>query len=716
MSKKKKKGAVSQKINLRKEVLNVFQSHPKKNFNHKQVAAKVGVVNSSAREQIIKIIHQLVGQEYLKEIERGKFQLVQKKTKAEGIIDITRSGSAYVIMNNVQLKDVFIHQKNLGNALDGDLVSINVFGGRNSRKLEGEVVEVLERAKTEFVGLVEVVGKFAFLIPDSPKMHVDIYIPLSKLNGAKHGEKAIAKMVDWPADASSPFGEIIDVLGKPGEHDVEMYSILAQYGFPHKFPAHVEKAADEIPIEITQEEINKRKDFREVTTFTIDPIDAKDFDDALSIQKLENGNFQVGVHIADVTHYVQEDSIIDKEAIERATSIYLVDRVIPMLPEVLSNNVCSLRPNEEKLCFACVFEITEKAKVVNSWIGRTVILSNRRFHYDEVQEILEGAEGDFKSELTILNNLAKQIREKRMGAGAIGFDKVEVRFQLNDEKQPTGVYLKVQKDAHKLIEEFMLLANRTVAEFVGKPGKNVKPKTFVYRIHDTPDPDKLADFVNFINRFGYQFKAQKTNQIAESMNSLMVELKGKREENMIENLAIRTMAKAIYSTDNIGHYGLAFPFYTHFTSPIRRYPDVMVHRLLQHYLNGGKSADETKFERLCEHSSNKEKQAADAERDSTKYYQVLYMQNAIGQTFKGVVSGVTEWGVYVEIEENKCEGMIKLKELNDDFYHFDEPNYRVIGHNSGRVINLGDELTIRVKNADLVRRQLDFELVTEEDD
>ena len=712
----KKKHKPSKKINLRNEVIGVFQKSPKRQFNHKQVAAGVGVVNASARDQIVKLLQTLAAQEVIKETERGKFQLIQKKTEAEGIIDITRSGSAYVVMNSVHLKDVFIHQKNLGNALHGDLVSINVFQGRNSRKLEGEVVEVLERAKTEFVGIVEVVGKFAFLIPDDPKMNVDLYIPLNKLNGAKHGEKAIAKMGDWPKGASSPFGEINDVLGVPGEHDVEMYSILAQYGFPHKFPDEVEREAAKLPIEITEEEVAKRRDFREVTTFTIDPVDAKDFDDALSIKKLDNGNFEIGIHIADVSHYVKEGSLLDKEAVERATSIYLVDRVVPMLPEVLSNNVCSLRPHEEKLCFACVFEITEKAKVVNSWIGRTVIYSDRRYHYDEVQAILEGVEGDFKPELEKLNTLAKTLREKRMGAGAIGFDKVEVRFTLDEEKQPNGVFLKVQKDAHKLIEEFMLLANRTVAETIGKPKGQDKPKTFVYRIHDTPDPDKLADFVNFIKRFGYQFKAQTTGDIAHSMNALMLELKGKGEENMIENLAIRTMAKAVYSTDNIGHYGLAFPFYSHFTSPIRRYPDVMVHRLLERYLAGGKSADANHYEHLCEHSSNMEKKASDAERDSTKYYQVLYMQKSIGQEFKGVVSGVTEWGIYVELEENKCEGMIKLRDFNDDFYQFDQKNYRVIGNNSGRVINLGDELTIRVKHADLVRRQLDFELVEEEED
>ncbi len=695
-------------FSLKNEIQNVFRANPKKQLNYKQVAASIGIKDHAGREKVLKVLYELMAQEIIEELQRGKFRIIPKKISATGIIDVTRNGSAYVVMNDVHMKDVFIHQKNLGKALHGDTVNIKVFQGRSKRKLEGEVVEVIERAKTEFVGIIEVVGKVAFLIPDDQKVHIDLYVPLSKLKGAEHGDKVIGKMNDWPDDASSPFGEVLEVLGKPGDHDVEMHSILLQYGFPHKFPELVEREAAKIPLEITEKEIKKRRDLREVTTFTIDPIDAKDFDDALSIRKLENGNIEVGVHIADVSHYVKEGDKIDQEAIERATSVYLVDRVVPMLPEALSNQVCSLRPHEEKLCFACVFELDEKAIVKNAWIGRTVIYSDRRFHYDEVQEILDGADGDFKEELETLNSLAKTIRGRRMKSGAIGFDKIEVRFDLDEQKQPIGVRLKVQKDAHKLIEEFMLLANRTVAENLGK---TENPKTFVYRIHDEPDPEKLGEFVQFIKRFGYQFKARSPVEISESMNKLMNELQGKREENVIENLAIRAMAKAVYSTENIGHYGLAFPFYTHFTSPIRRYPDVMVHRLLEKYIAGGKDADTSKYERLCKHSSDMERKAAEAERDSTKYYQVLYLQESVGQIFQGVVSGVTEWGIYVELEENKCEGMIRLKDLNDDFYYFNEANFRVIGHNSGRIINLGDELTVKLKKADLVRRQIDFELI-----
>lgn len=717
MSKKKKhkrSGGKNASFSLTKDIISVFRKNPKKPLNHKQVSSSLGIKNSSGKTQVIKALHRLVATEKLDEVAPGKFKLIFQGSVLEGKIDITRSGSAYVMVDGFD-DDVYISPKNMNAALHNDIVRINLFAVRKGKKIQGEVVEILQRAKTDFVGIVEVVGKFAFLVPDSPKMHVDLFIDKSKLNGAKHGQKAIARMTDWPPDASSPFGEIVEVLGAPGEHDVEMSSILSENGFPPTFPEEVEAEAAKIPTEITKEEISARRDFRNITTFTIDPIDAKDFDDALSFQKLENGNLEVGVHIADVTHYVKEGAMIDKEAVSRATSVYLVDRVIPMLPEVLSNQVCSLRPKEEKLCFSAVFEMTTKGKVINSWVGRTVIYSDRRFHYDEVQDILEAGEGELFEELSALNSIAKIMREKRMGSGAIAFNKVEVRFTLNDNKKPVGVRLKVQKDAHKLIEEFMLLANRTVAEKIGKPTNKEKPKTFVYRIHDTPDQEKLSDFANFIKKFGYQFTAKQPGDISKSLNSLLHEVEGKKEENVISTLAIRSMAKAEYSTQNIGHYGLAFDYYSHFTSPIRRYPDMMAHRLLARYEKGGSSADQEHYEHLCKHSSEMERQAADAERDSIKYYQVLFMQDSIGKDYKGVVTGVTDFGIFVEIAENKCEGMIRLRDIDDDYYVFDEENFRIIGHNYNRVINLGDELMIRVKKADLMRRQLDFELLEEEE-
>ena len=553
-------------------------------------------------------------------------------------------------------------------------------------------------------------------------MHVDIYIPIEKLNGAKDGQKAIAKIVEWPKNGVNPIGEIKTVLGDVGENNTEMHAILAEFGLPYEFPKDVERAADLIPIKITEEEISKRRDFREITTFTIDPVDAKDFDDALSIQKLKNGNWEIGVHIADVSHYVKPESMIDKEAISRATSVYLVDRVVPMLPEVLSNNVCSLRPNEEKLCFSSVFEMTDDAEVVAEWFGRTIINSDRRFTYEEAQQVIETEEGDFKDEILTLDRLAKILRSNRFKKGSIAFEKMEVKFHLDEVGNPTGVFFKVAKDSNQLIEDFMLLANRKVAEFVGKKKKGKEeiqkkedPKEsqrpFVYRIHDKPNPDKLQNFSEFVAKFGYKLNVKNINTVADSMNNLLKEVNEKKESGMIEMLAIRTMAKAVYTTKNIGHYGLGFDYYTHFTSPIRRYPDVMVHRLLQHYLDGGKNPDIDKLEEQCKHSSDMEKLAADAERASIKYKQVQYLTDKIGEEFDGVISGVTEWGIFVEIIENHCEGMVRLRELRDDNYYFDEDNYCLRGRKSGRVLTLGDTVRIEIKRADLVKKQLDFALV-----
>ena len=717
MKKKKNKNkalkkATSSRLNkkkIRQQVLDVFSTSPEKLLNYKQVSSKLGIKDTHNRQVVIQLLLEMTAKGDLKEVERGRYKLDRVTSLITGRVDMTQSGSAYVITDDVE-EDVYIPPKFVHKALHGDTVKVFLLAKRRRKGPEGQIIEIAERAKETFVGTIEISPNFAFLVPDSRKMHVDLYIPLNKLNGAKDGQKAIARLTDWPEEASSPFGEITEVLGDPGNNDVEINSILADFGFPVKFPSHVEDEASKIPLEIDEAEIAKRKDYREVTTFTIDPHDAKDFDDAISYKKLENGNIEVGVHIADVTHYVREGGIIDKEAVSRATSVYLVDRVIPMLPEVLSNKVCSLRPNEEKLTFAALFEMNDKAEVVNQWVGRTVINSNRRFTYEEAQEIIEGKPGDFAEELKQLNELAKTLRGKRLDSGAIAFEKVEVRFKVDEDKNPSEVFFKIQKDAHKLIEEFMLLANRTVATMIAVPPKGEQKKTFVYRIHDQPDPEKIADFVGFIKKFGYRFKAAKGGDISHSMNALLRELEGSREKNMIETLAIRTMAKAIYSTANIGHYGLAFPNYTHFTSPIRRYPDVMVHRLLESYLSGGNSANEEKYEQLCKHSSQMERQAAEAERESIKFFQVLFMKDSVGHEFEGVISGVTEWGIYVEIIENKCEGMIRLREISGDYYVFDEKNYRIIGHNEGKIFQLGDQVRIRIKHADLHNKRLDFEL------
>ncbi len=715
---KKNKGAripkaPNQKLNrkkLKSSISEAFAKEPSVSLNYKQIAARLGIENPHDRELLVKELSTMRASGMLKEVSRGKYKISRPDTYVTGRIDLTQSGSAYVKVPGSDM-DIFIPPRFVGQALQDDLVKVFIWAQKKGKKQEGQIVEIIERSRTRFVGTVEISEDFAFLVPDSKKMLVDLYIPLDKLNGAKNGEKAIAELTRWPKEASSPFGQIVEVLGEKGSSNVEIQSILAENGFPTRFPEHVEAIAAKIPLDISDEEIAKRIDFRDITTFTIDPFDAKDFDDAISFKKLENGNYQIGVHIADVTHYVKEGDEVDNEAVNRATSVYLVDRVIPMLPEVLSNGVCSLRPNEDKLCYAAIFEIDEEAKVHKSKIARTIIHSNRRFTYEEAQEIIEKGEGEFAEELSILNNLAITLRKKRLNEGAIAFDRIEVRFKLNADGLPETVVFKVQKEAHKLIEEFMLMANRTVAAFVGETKKEQKPKPFVYRIHDEPDPQKLADFSAFTKKFGYNYKFSSPGLVPKSMNELLQEIQGKREENLLETLAIRTMAKAEYSTDNIGHYGLGFKYYTHFTSPIRRYPDMMVHRLLTHYLSGGKPVNANQYEKLCEHSSTMERKAADAERQSTKYFQVLYLKDSIGEVFDGVISGVTEWGIYVEIAENKCEGMIRLRDIAGDYYFFDEKNYRIIGHNHNRIFQLGDPIKIRLKNVDLANKQIDFELL-----
>ena len=595
--------------------------------------------------------------------------------------------------------------------MDGDKVKVQLFAKRKGAEPEGEVVEILESKERTFVGKLQVAKGFAFLITENKTLANDIFIPKDKLKGGKNGDKAIVRIVEWPDEAKNPLGEVIDILGIAGQNTAEMHAILAEFGLPYKYPSSVEKAADKIPEAISPEEIENREDFRGITTFTIDPKDAKDFDDALSARRLDNGNWEVGVHIADVTHYVKTDGVIDKEAQSRATSVYLVDRTIPMLPERLCNQICSLRPDEEKLCFSAVFELNSDAVVQNSRICRTIIKSDRRFTYEEAQEVIETGEGDYKEEILALNDLAKKLRERRFKSGAINFDRYEVKFEIDEQGKPVRVYFKVSKDANKLIEEFMLLANRTVAEFVGRPPKGKTKKTFVYRIHELPDPDKMENFATFIRRFGYKLKTDGTKtDVSKGINSLLDNVQGKPEENLIETVAIRAMQKARYSTENIGHYGLAFEYYTHFTSPIRRYPDMMVHRLLERYLAGGRSVIQKKYEDLCDHCSSMEQVAANAERASIKYKQVEFMQDKLGMVFDGVISGVTEWGLYVELNENKCEGLVPIRDLDDDYYEFDEKNYCLLGRRKKRQYRLGDPITIKVAQANLERKQLDFQL------
>lgn len=716
MSKEKSKGSGSKKSELMRTIQDLFIFHSGRSFNYKQIAGLLGLNSKADRLLIQEVLSEMALLGTLSESIAGKYRLVVTPSHISGRVDMTASGSAYIVPDDGS-SDVFVSQVNLNKALHGDKVEVAVFAHKKGRAPEGEVVKIVERKRDTFVGVVEISRSVAFLVTDARSTggH-DIYIPMNALNGAQHGQKAVARITDWPERAKNPIGEIVDVLGFAGDNQTEMHAILAEFGLPYNYPEEIAREADQIEPGITPEEVAKRRDMRGVTTFTIDPADAKDFDDALSIRPLENGNWEVGVHIADVTHYVTPGTIIDQEGYNRATSVYLVDRVVPMLPERLSNFICSLRPDEEKLTFSVVFEITDKGDVVDSWVGRTVIKSDRRFTYEEAQEIIETGEGDYKAEILLLDRLAKVLREKRFQAGAIGFERVEVRFEVDGDGRPLSVFFKESKDAHKLVEEFMLLANRRVAELIGKnelDNKRAKePKTFVYRIHDEPNPEKYDTFAAFVRKFGYEAMPQGKESLSTSLNRLLTSVVGKGEQNVIETLAIRTMAKAVYSTHNIGHYGLAFKYYTHFTSPIRRYPDMMVHRLLQQYLDGGKSADAETYEEMCEHSSKREQLAADAERASIKYKQVEYMKDHVGQEFDAVISGVTEWGLYAEIIENKCEGMIPIRDLEDDFYRFDEDNFCIVGERSKKKFQLGDAITIRIAKANLEKKQLDFTLAS----
>ena len=695
--------------NLDTDILQVFNQNSNKLLNYKQIAAKLNIVDANGRNLVIQELQDLKAQDRIEEVERGKFIMVAKSHYYEGKVEVTSRGNAYVVCEDLE-HDIYIPSRNLNHALNNDLVKVYVYKRKKNKKQEGDIVDILKRAKTEFVGVLQKSKNFGFVVPDDPKMYADIFVSPNELAEAEDGDKVLAEITDWPANSKNPFGKITRVLGKPGDHDTEIHSILLEYGLPYSFPDHVEEYASKLPIEITEQEIAKRRDMRQDLTFTIDPKDAKDFDDALSFKVLENGNYEIGIHIADVSHYVKEDTALEDEAYLRATSVYLVDRVVPMLPEILSNNVCSLRPNEEKLTFSVVFEMDEKGHLINQWFGRTVIYSDKRFAYEDAQEIIEGntdgIDQSLQKAILTLDSLAKKLRKRRMSEGAISFDKTEVKFNLDEDANPIGVYVKESKDANKLIEEFMLLANKKVAEFIGK-----KKKTFVYRVHDEPNIDKLALLQGIISKFGYMINTNTRESTSDSLNKLLADVHGKAESNMIETLTIRSMSKAVYTTENIGHYGLAFDYYTHFTSPIRRYPDVMAHRLLQHYLDGGQSVKVEKYEEKCKHSSEREFMASKAERDSIKYMQIKYMQDHNDQEFEGVISGVTEWGIYIEIIENKCEGMVRIKDITSDYFIFDEKQYALIGQADKRMYQLGDQVTVTVKNTDLERKHLDFNLV-----
>ncbi|KVV13472.1 ribonuclease R [Flavobacterium sp. TAB 87] len=719
MSKKIRKPIKNEK-DFSDKIIKILSQNANKPFNYKQIGAKLELDDTQSRNQIIKDLKILAAQNKIIESEPGAYLIkAVSQDYYEGTIDMTSRKTAYFICEDFA-EDVFIPTNNLNRALDKDKVKVYVYNRRKGKRPEGEVIEVIERNKTEFVGVIDIQPNFAFVSTANPKMYTDIFIPKDKFGDAENGDVVLVVIEDWKKRADSPFGAVIKVLGKPGEHNTEMHAILAEYGLPADFPIEVEVFAQKIDTSITESEIAKRRDMRDTLTYTIDPKDAKDFDDALSFKKLENGNFEIGIHIADVSYYLEEGTILDDEAYQRATSVYLVDRVVPMLPEVLSNFACSLRPDEEKYTFSAVFEISPQAQVVNQWFGRTVTLSNQRFAYEEAQYIIETKDDVIPEEISItgssykvseelveatikLDELAKILRKKRMANGAISFDKVEVKFDLNEEGEPEGVYFKVSKDANHLIEEFMLLANRKVAEYIGK-----QKKTFIYRIHDEPNEDKLIAMQTVIAKFGYKIDFRNKGDISKSLNALMEQANGSKEQNLIDTLAIRSMSKAKYSTDNIGHYGLAFDYYSHFTSPIRRYPDVMVHRLLQFYLDGGTSVDEDLYETKSLHCSSMESLASSAERDSIKYMQVKYMQDHQHEEFLGVISGVTEWGIYVEIVANKCEGMVRIREIKDDYYTFDEKQYAMVGATSGKILQLGDEIYVKVKNADLVKKQLDF--------
>ena len=713
MKQTKKKGSKRiKKEDMLALMVEFFNQDRKRAFNYKQVAHGVGATTTPQKQMVFQLLEGMAEQNFLIEVSPGKYKANSRGTEVVGRFERRSNGKNHVITD--ENESIFIAERNSMHAMDGDRVRVLVYAKRRGHDAEGEVVEIIEKNQQTFVGTLEVQKHFAFLLTDNKVLANDIFIPKNALKGGKTGDKAVVRITEWPDRARNPYGEVVDILGPAGENNTEIHAILAEFGLPYRYPAAVEKAANKIPDVITPAEIAAREDFRSVTTFTIDPKDAKDFDDALSIRRLPNGHWEVGVHIADVSYYVKPGSIIDKEAESRGTSVYLVDRVVPMLPERLCNEICSLRPDEDKLTFSCIFELNDNAEVLKSHIARTVIRSNRRFAYEEAQAVIETGEGDYKEKILALNDLAQKLRKRRFEHGSINFDRHEVKFEIDEQGRPLSVYFKVSKEANKLIEEFMLLANRTVAEFIGNPKDGKKPKAFVYRVHDLPDPDKMSSFAAFITRFGYKIKTEGSkSELSKGINSLLSKVQGRPEENLVETIAIRAMAKAVYTTVNIGHYGLAFDYYTHFTSPIRRYPDLMVHRLLERYMAGGRSVNVQSLEDECKHASDMEQLAANAERASIKYKQVEFMSERLGEEYDGVISGITEWGLYVEINENKCEGLVPIRDLEDDYYEFDEKNYCLMGRRKHRIYRLGDPIRIKVARANLERKQLDFALAEE---
>jgi len=712
-----KKKNESIKSFLKDQIIAHFVGNHNQPYNYKQVANAIGSHDSEAKKFIQGILHALTKENVLVEAYKGKFKLnpaYKEKHKKQspfiiGRVDMKQTKKAYIITDDL-LEDVRIAPGHTSQAIHEDLVKVRLFPRRKDRKLEGEIVEVLERKNKTWVGVLQLHKNHGFVVADSTSMPFDIFVPAESIGNAKDGQKVIVEITDWPKRDKNPRGKVTEVLGNPGENEVEMHAILTQYNLPYKFEPIVEKEAEKIPTDISPEEIARREDFRDTLTITIDPHDAKDLDDALSFKKLKEDTYEVGVHIADVTHYVKPNSIIEQEAAKRATSIYLVDRVVPMLPEVLSNNVCSLNPNTDKLCYSVIFEITGSGKILKSRLAKTIINSNHRFSYEEAQKIIEEGTGTHSEAILALNCIASKIRKKRMCNGAIAFDKMEIKFHIDEKGKPTGVYLKEQKEANNLIEEFMLLANKMVAERTGKAPRGKTPKTFVYRTHDIPNPEKLGQLSEFVSKLGYKLKTDTRKNISSSLNKLLTDSKGKGEENLIETLTLRSMAKAEYSTQNIGHYGLAFDYYSHFTSPIRRYPDMMAHRLLFDYSNGKPSGNPQKYEDLCIHSSDMERKAQLAERDSVKFKQVEFMSDKIGEEFEGLISGVSKWGLFVEIKENKIEGLVRMADLNDDYYYLDEEHFQIIGYNKRIIYKLGDSIKIKIKSTDIVKKQLNFEL------